>query len=421
MKLCKFSQSEILAADILAVCPLDLTQAESKACPCKTRKYHVPPADLRVLACEFPNDWRGQPIRSVDALRRSLKNGKDKPVTTPNDQPQPQPQTANLPVPTTSKPTGLSVYSRIRDPLEFAKIMGPVIYQSKMFGCSNVDQGRILAFQFMVKGIDPFEFRSRHHIIGGNVTMSAEAMLADFRTVCGGSHKIIARTPDRAAVELTIGKSKQLFDFTLTDAMAEDYIYTSDAVKGSVPKQLPSGALNPAALKDNWSTPRRRMQMLWARVISDAVGAMAPEVSSGKCTPEELGVYQGDIQSEIVDAEFVVTQADVPCVSTNAETPAATALAAPSTTSPAPTVDEKREMLLELKALKSELLSPEQYRKVLDSKGVRSALELDLGQLAHMVHGLRIRKEKAAVKAGTDPLSQWANQQVAGGAQVNPT
>ena len=339
----------------------------------------------------------------------------DKPMSVPASQPE-QAKQDNLPatVPPPSKSTALSVYSRIRDPLEFAKIMGPVIYNSKMFGCTNVDQGRVLALQFMVRGIDPFEFRARHHIIGGNVSMSAEAMLADFRTVCGGSHTIVARTPEKAAVELQIGRKKQLFEFTLAEAMGENYIYTSDAVIGKVPKLLPSGQLNPAALKENWSTPRRRMQMLWARVISDAVGAMAPEVSSGKQTPEELGVYQGDIQGEIVDAEFQVVPDAEP---EPGVPPVPEATEPPATTTAPPTADEKREMLLELKALKDELLTTEQYRKVLDKKGVKSALDLDLGQLAHMVHGLRIRKEKAAMQAGTDPLSQWANQQVGGGTQ----
>ena len=45
--------------------------------------------------------------------------------------------------------------------------------------------------------------------------------------------------------------------------------------------------------KDNWATPRSRMQMLWARVVSDGVRTMAPEICSGIYTPEETADIVG--------------------------------------------------------------------------------------------------------------------------------
>ena len=40
-------------------------------------------------------------------------------------------------------------------------------------------------------------------------------------------------------------------------------------------------------LKDNWSTPRRRMQMMWARAVSDGVRTVCPLATRGHYTPEE--------------------------------------------------------------------------------------------------------------------------------------
>lgn len=349
-------------------------------------------------------------------------------------------------------PGWMSLYNKMVDPIKFLGLVGQDIYDSKMFGCSNPAQGRMLALMFLTKGIDPFEWKPRNHVIGGNVTMAAEAMLADFRTECGGTHKIVTRTPEKAAIELTHSKQRQLFEFTLAEARGEDYMYNNAANDGKIPKNLPDGSLNPAALKTNWSTPRRRMQMLWARVVSDAVGAMAPEVASGKLTPEEMGVTHEEavvesaasfVQSpqqpyrdpgEIIDGDFEVkpesTGAAEAAATPTSETTAGSAAATEFRSKPesppfeptgpqpdadkpaqvltgeAPTqADQRKTLLRELKALKDELLTPEQYAKVIDSKGVRSATELDLAQLAKLVAGLRARKEK---KVGTDALSQWA-------------
>jgi len=62
MNLCTFSKSGILQADILDACPLKLNATEAKTCVCRRRVSHVPPCDLRVLSCTWPNDWRGNPV-----------------------------------------------------------------------------------------------------------------------------------------------------------------------------------------------------------------------------------------------------------------------------------------------------------------------------------------------------------------------
>jgi len=62
MHLCTFSKSSILAGHILPECPLNLNRTTAKKCQCRKRLYGVPPADLRVLSCTYPVDWRGRPV-----------------------------------------------------------------------------------------------------------------------------------------------------------------------------------------------------------------------------------------------------------------------------------------------------------------------------------------------------------------------
>jgi hypothetical protein len=450
MNLCSFSQSEILYRDILEVCPLGLTSTEAKKCICRKRLYHVPPADLRVLSCQFPNTFRGEPIRDPAAYVRTLRPVKpEKPpkIKAPKVTKERKPRVMSTSEAGTSlakvdPSAGVpSIYDKISDPMAFVDKLGVTLYNSKMFGCANADMGKALAFMFAVKRIDPFDFRRRHHIIGGNVSMSSEAMLADFRQKLGGSHKIVTRSPECASVELTLGKQKQLFTFTLAEAIAEDYVYTSDANNGKVAKKLPTGEVNPLAWKDNWSTPRRRTQMLWARCVSDAVGAMAPEICGGHLTPEELGavpVGSVNVESptppvgvkedgEIIDAEYTVVEtpaATAPASAPVAETPAAapaaaTTTAAANTGTGQPPFDvpdeaaQRLDLMKRLKPLKDEFLpavtlddgtTNDPYKRVLAKYGVTTAKELSIEHLTNIVHGLERRKQK---KEHGDSMEQF--------------
>jgi len=82
MNLCAYSKSEVLAHDILAVCPLKLNTTEAKHCPCRRRRYHVPPADLRVLSCEFPQAWNGDPLTNPSAVKSNIQRRIQKQKTT---------------------------------------------------------------------------------------------------------------------------------------------------------------------------------------------------------------------------------------------------------------------------------------------------------------------------------------------------
>ena len=177
----------------------------------------------------------------------------------------------------------LSVYQRIGDPISFVLNFGTVIYESGMFGCKNAAQGRTLAMAMMTEGISPFRLKRQYHLIGGDLSMRADAMLAGLLGK-GGSYTIVRRTSDNASIKVEIDGRSGTFNLSWKEAQEEPFVY-----------ETKDGKPIPGKLKKNWRTPRARMQMLWARVVSDAVRALCPQVVAGTYTPEELvDVYDLD-------------------------------------------------------------------------------------------------------------------------------
>lgn len=201
----------------------------------------------------------------------------------------------------------LTVYRNVADPLTFVSQLGTELAKSGMFGCESESQGRVLALACMAENRSPIEVMRKYHIIGNRLSMRADAMLADFRQIYGGKHKVLTRTAHEASIELTLGDQVLVETLTWDDAQKEKWPYG----KGG-------------KVKDNWATPRGRRQMLWARVVSEGVRTLCPEISAGSYTPEEVTdladtstvetptksaaelIREQAEQSEIVDAEYEV-------------------------------------------------------------------------------------------------------------------
>jgi hypothetical protein len=133
-----------------------------------------------------------------------------------------------------------------------------------------------VALTCLVEGITPLEFKRTYHLIQGSPSMRADAMLATFRTKYGGKHRIVERSTELAAIELTNKDGDTAsFSFSWEEAQASRWPWKD-------PDNHDKG------IKDNWSTPTDRKAMLWARLVSDSIRAFQPEVVSGVYTPEEL-------------------------------------------------------------------------------------------------------------------------------------
>ena len=159
-------------------------------------------------------------------------------------------------------------YTRMSDPLKAVERLGEMIATSGMFGCTKIEQGQVLALQCMTERKAPLEMAKTYHVIEGKLSMRADAMLAKFQ-LSGGTVKWTKRDDKVVEATFTLRGNSLPFRATLEEFVANGVATGRDG-----------------KLKDNWRKFPR--QMLTARVVSEAVRLLAPEVVFGVYTPEEL-------------------------------------------------------------------------------------------------------------------------------------
>ena len=176
----------------------------------------------------------------------------------------------------------LTIYDKMPNPLDAIKFLGGLIAKSRMFGCETPEQGMILAWECLVRRVAPLSLKETYHLIntgqGASLTMRADAMLAGF-LVRGGKSKVVQRDHLAAIVDLTTADGDTTrFSCTIEDAIAAGYLDPGAEKKKKGIEE-----------KANWDAPRKKAQMLWARVISDGVRALDPRVCAGRYVPEDFG------------------------------------------------------------------------------------------------------------------------------------
>lgn len=297
--------------------------------------------------------------------------------------------------------TDLSIYGNVADPMAFVREFGAAMAKSRLFGCENESQGQVLAMACLCERQTPLAVKRTYHIMDGQLSMRADAMLADFRRR-GGKHKVKSRTPDVASIEVEFDGNKHVETLSWEDAQKEPFVYKKDG----------------KTHKTNWATPRARRQMLWARVCSEAVRTICPEVVAGVYTPEEIGDLADEpvatkpvdvetlmrstaakieaaptqqatnqVDSEPIDAEFkVVDDKPAETQSTQVE----------STTSDDPkgSSTEQRSRLRDL--FEAVGVTPEQREKALAKRGAKSVMQLTFDQAAELIVALETKLNAAA-------------------------
>lgn len=158
----------------------------------------------------------------------------------------------------------ISPYSGVDIP-NFAASLGNWISKSGLFGCSNIEQGNLLAMQCIVEGRAPLDLAKLYHIVGGKMTLRADAMLAMFRER-GGKVKWIQFDAESAKADFTIDGNTTTISYTRADATAAQLL--------------------PARAGSGWA--KFPAEMLRARLISKAIRMIAPEVCAGLYAPEEI-------------------------------------------------------------------------------------------------------------------------------------
>jgi hypothetical protein len=159
----------------------------------------------------------------------------------------------------------VSTYDKVQDPMTAATTLGEWIAKSGMFGCERVEQGAILAMQCLVERKAPLELAKHYHIIGGKLSLRADAMLALYRER-GGKVRWLQFDDLGAKARWTYDGNDVELAYTAEDAKRAGFL--------------------PARAGSGWA--KFPAEMMRARLISKAVRMLAPEVCTGTYTPEEL-------------------------------------------------------------------------------------------------------------------------------------
>lgn len=157
---------------------------------------------------------------------------------------------------------------------------GQYLAKSGLLGINSAEQGFLVACTCHQTGISFIEFKQTYHIINNQLSKRSDKMQADFQKA-GGVVEIIQKNPEGSIVKLTHGKTS----------------YTSRCIWEEIKGE-------PFAVKSqNYATPRKRMQMMWARCISDGVRTVFPEVAAGVYTPEEVETFNDESPKATITPE----------------------------------------------------------------------------------------------------------------------
>lgn len=155
----------------------------------------------------------------------------------------------------------IELYQKLPSFLDAIDRLGDTYARSGMFRCTRVEQGRTIVVMCMTMGITPIEFLATYDLIDGVPRKKALACLADFKKR-GGRWKWLCEADD---LEQAVGE----FSF-------EGQTYT---VKFTIEDAKRQGLVKP---NSGWvKTPPN---MLRARVITTAIGMLAPEIVAGADT-----------------------------------------------------------------------------------------------------------------------------------------
>ena len=164
--------------------------------------------------------------------------------------------------------------------------LGKFFETSGMFNTDQQGQGVVLAMICVMKRKSPDEIMEDYHLQRGRLTMKAEAMLARLLEL-GGAYKILERTTDKCSMWAKFRDAEYTGSLSFDEVQKEPFAWVTNKHTG---KQ---------ELSSNYATPRKRMQLLWARVCSDTVRAVCPLATRSRYTPEEVAEFGDDAARNI--------------------------------------------------------------------------------------------------------------------------
>jgi hypothetical protein len=180
-----------------------------------------------------------------------------------------------------------------------------------MLGLTTPGDGIVLAMTCMADGITPLDFIRKYHIIEGRPSMRADAMTAEFRRRGGKVRWLQLGEKGVAEAEFEFEGQTLRGSFSLDDARR--MLGKDKDGKDRIDKPNGNWQKNPDA-------------MLRARLLSNFIRLMAPEIVAGVYTPEEVQDFADDVapkpaaarkavadkrQAEVAEAVAAVSPAPV--------------------------------------------------------------------------------------------------------------
>ena len=170
-------------------------------------------------------------------------------------------------------------YSQACTTLDSVKQLGDWIAHSGMFGATKPEQGYVLALECIASRMTPLSWKKSNHLIGGNITMKSESMLAGLMDA-GWDIDWIQFDAVAAIADFSKGVKKVRVSFTSEDAK----------LAGLLPAKAGSG----------WA--KFPAEMLRARVISKATRMLDPRITQGRYSPEEVADFSSPSPTPTITA-----------------------------------------------------------------------------------------------------------------------
>jgi hypothetical protein len=285
-----------------------------------------------------------------------------------------------------------------------AKI-GDDIARSQMFSCKNEAQGRVIALSCLTTGRDILSVPEEYYLMNNKLTLQASAMLGRL-VKCGGEYQVNEHSPNRCAITIQYKGRKYEGEITWEDAKQEPFVYAGKQAEVLELLSGPAEGHSKLRLSGNYATPRRRMQHLWARVVSDSVRVIAPDLVSGSYTPEEVADFSGIVSKESSD---ILTIRDFGNATLSpgefrqlSDKKNETTTEIPSPGSPYPTAMAVESQLENVSYLVKQLSIPQDaLAKIYEKRGVVSAADMTQLQAGEFIEFLRqkLEEKQAALNA----------------------
>jgi hypothetical protein len=165
----------------------------------------------------------------------------------------------------------IELYSKLQNPIEAIDRIGEFFAKSGMFGCDKIEQGKVLAMVCLAERKSPVSIARTYHIMEGKLSKKALAALAEFRAM-GGKHQW-KKTGD----ESVSNEDERHAEGYFKDRDGNELTY-----RYSIADAKREGIIR---VGSRWT--KRPGNMLRARVISNALGMLCPEIYAGDDESED--------------------------------------------------------------------------------------------------------------------------------------